>query len=482
MKPIPDKIRFRFFELCEQARDGTLTDAERADCQGLAEAWPGLLDQLSSSLVMDAELRHDARLVRDLAAAAAPPLAALARWHQAFWLTAAAACVMSGVVVWQSTRPDKNSGPPAIATLVKATGCKWAASTLPTAEGSRVSAGTYELVEGLATLKFDSGAEAVLEAPASLELIDAMNCRLRRGTLVSDVPPQAIGFTIETEKARVVDYGTRFGVRAGANCDYTVQVLTGRVEVADHAEAAVHNLVAGQNLDRGLLKQKLNPQSTPGEPNRWQPDRIINDGEGWQWLSTGYGRGKDSYIESSEQDRNFGRDAYFRVKHTSIQPHLNRKGYVAFDLSRFAGRGFENAEFTLAIAPSDLGFATLVPDSTFYIYGLTGEAADGWDETTLTSRNAPAHDPASTGRNLPDPDKTIRLGSFTIAQGVNRGNCNLRGPALTDFLNADTNGIVTFIICRETDETARSGLVHAFATKKSGSNTPPLLRVKPRGE
>jgi hypothetical protein len=48
-----------------------------------------------------------------------------------------------------------------------------------------------------------------------------------------------------------------------------------------------------------------------------------------------------------------------------------------------------------------------------------------------------------------------------------------------DFLNADTNGIVTFIICRATSETARGGLVHAFATKENGSSTPPLLRLKP---
>ncbi len=480
MKSIPDKTRFRFFELCEQARDAALTGAERAECHALAEAWPALLDQLSAALVMDAELRHDARLVRDLAAAV-PPLAVVPRRPRALWFTAAAACLMLGLLVWQNTRPDQSSGPAAIATLVKATGCKWAASTLPTAEGSRVSAGTYDLVEGLATLKFDSGAEVVLEAPATLELINAMNCRLSRGTLVSDVPPQAIGFTIDTEKARVVDYGTRFGVSAGANGEYTVQVLTGRVEVADHTEAAVHNLTAGQNLDRGLLRQKLNPQSTPGEPNRWQPDRIINDGEGWQLLSTGHGRGKDSCIDSSGQEKTFGRDAFFRVKHTTVQPNLNRKGYVAFDLSRFSGRGFESAEFTLAIAPSDLGFATLVPDSTFFVYGLTDETGDAWDETTLTARNAPAHDPAQTARNLPVPDKTRLLGSFTIAQGVNRGNCTLRGPALVDFLNADSNGIVTFIICRETDETARSGLVHAFATKESGSNTPPLLRVKPRG-
>ncbi len=479
MKPPDPNQRFRFFELCEKARDTGLTDPERGELEQLAQAHPVLLDQLSASLVMDAELRHDSRLVRDLAAAVPPPV--VVRRPVALWFTAAAACLMLGLLVAQHLHPDKPGGPLRIATLVKATGCKWAASTLPTAEGSRVSAGTYELVEGLATLKFDSGAEVVLEAPATLELIDAMNCRLRRGTLVSDVPPQAIGFTVDTAKARVVDYGTRFGVSAGANGEYTVQVLTGRVEVEDRTEAAVHNLTTGQNLDRGLLMQKVNPQSTPGEPNRWQPDRILNDGDGWQLLSTGYGRGKDSYIESSEQDKTFGRDAFFRVKHTTIQPHLNRKGYVSFDLSRFSGRGFENAEFTLAIDPSDLGFATLVPDSTFNVFGLTDEAGDTWDETTLTARNAPAHDPASADRSLPVPDKTRLLGSFTIAQGVNRGNCTLRGPALVEFLNADTNGIVTFIVCRETDETARSGLVHAFATKESGSNTPPLLRVKPRG-
>ncbi len=67
-------------------------------------------------------------------------------------------------------------------------------------------------------------------------------------------------------------------------------------------------------------------------------------------------------------------------------------------------------------------------------------------------------------------EKSRRLLSF-------RG---LKGTALTEFLNADTNGMVTLIICRVTDETARSGLVHAFATKENGSNTPPLLRVKPR--
>jgi hypothetical protein len=65
-----------------------------------------------------------------------------------------------------------------------------------------------------------------------------------------------------------------------------------------------------------------------------------------------------------------------------------------------------------------------------------------------------------------------------VDQGVSRGSRTIRGQGILDFVKQDTNGMVTFIICRETDETTRDGLVHAFATKENGSNMPPLLRVK----
>ena len=392
---------------------------------------------------------------------------------------AAAACVMLGSVLYRTLQEKPAKFPMPIATLIKTSGCKWASSTLPTAEGSRVAAGNYELVEGLATLHFDSGAQVVLEAPATLELIDSMNCRLISGTLVSDVPPSAIGFTVDTLNARVVDYGTRFGVSTGKDGKYMVQVLSGKVEVEDHTEAKLHKLTAGQNIDRGLLSQKLNPLAPPVEPSRWQPSRIVDDGEGWQMISTAYGRGKDSFIESSDTTRVDGKQAFFRVKHTTIQPQLNRKGYLGFDIASFQGKRFEKAELILSIEPSDLGFATLVPDSGFLVYGLSDESGDSWDEATMTATNAPANDLTQADRHLPVPGKTVLLGRFDIAQGVNRGNRTLSGQALVDFLNSDTNGIVTFIVCRETDETAKGGLVHAFATKENGSSTPPLLRLKP---
>lgn len=472
MKPA---IRSRFHELIEKAREAGLSDAEAPELDALATEHPGLLESLAESLVIDAELRHDARLLRDLDADPSR-VGMTSRRILPFALLVTAACALLGVFLVQ--RPPSATVP--IATLVKASACKWAASTLPTAEGSRVGPGTYELVEGLATLRFDSGAEVVLEAPATLELIDSMTCRLLRGTLVSDVPPSAIGFVVDTKRARIVDYGTRFGVSASADGDYMVQVLEGLVEVEDHGESTPHKLGAGQNLDRGLLKQKLNPQAAPAEPNRWRPDRIVNDGDGWQILSTGYGRGKDAYVESSASARNYGKEAYFRVKRSSIQAHLNRLGYLAFDLGAFKGRGFENAELSLAIEPSDLGFATLVPDSRFVAYGLTDESGDHWSETEIKGSNAPAYAPNGPAPHLPAAGRTVLLGGFGIAQGVTRGSCTLSGEALVGFLNADTNGLATIIVCRDTDETAKGGLVHAFATKENGSNTPPLLRLKPK--
>ncbi len=479
MKNAFQNKRFRFFELVEKARDTDLSDAEREEMTALATSDPTLLDALAESLLIDATLRHDSRLVRDLQAHVPPTAVLTNRRPMVTAILTAAACGMLGLLLFLNSRRQP-SGPVPIATLVKASGCKWASSTLPTAQGSRVSAGTYELVEGLATLRFDSGAEVVLEAPSSLELIDSMNCRLLRGTLVSDVPPSAIGFTVNTLKARVVDYGTRFGVSTSEDGNYMVQVLSGKVEVEDHTESKLHKLGAGENIDRGLIARKRNPQAPAGEPSLWQPDRIVNDGEGWQMISTAYGRGKDTFIETSNNPRSYGKQAVFRAKRSSVQPHLNRKAYLGFDIAGFQGKGFETAELILAIEPSDLGFATLVPDSRFLVYGLTDESGDLWDESVMNSTNAPANDVNRPDLHLPDSDKTVLLGSFEIAQGVGRGNRTLGGQALADFLNSDTNGIVTLILCRETDETAKGGLAHAFATKENGSSTPPLLRLKPK--
>ena len=59
-----------------------------------------------------------------------------------------------------------------------------------------------------------------------------MLCRLHRGTVVAKIPQQAIGFSIDTETAKLVDYGTEFGVHVAERGGGTnVLVFDGVVDV-----------------------------------------------------------------------------------------------------------------------------------------------------------------------------------------------------------------------------------------------------------
>ena len=469
MKPAD---QFRLLELSERYAD------EKLSAQEISALEAELRDNTEARTFFTKALHQRAELTFDdswhtQAAAEGKPTSKPIWWRHAI-TAAAAACVTFGIFWLQSSRDGT------VATLIRAQQCQWAGSSLPTVEGARLKPGMLDLIEGLAVLRFDSGAELVLEAPATVEVLDAMNCKLRRGTLVAEVPPQAKGFSIDTKDAKVIDWGTKFGLSAGDDGKYMVQVLEGLVEVDDKSGAATKKLEKGGKVDHGWSRSLLHPTAGDDpEPSRWQPAAVIDSGDGWQAITTAFGRGKDSYIQSSDKTAgDFGAHPFIRVKRSDRKIELNRKGYLAFDLSKFSGRPIEDAELVVTIEPSELGFASFVPDSTFAVYGVLDEAEDSWEESGLTWQHAPAHDPAQPQRNLPLAAKVKLLGKFEIAQGINRGTRKLRGKDLADFIAADTNQIATLIICRETDETADSGLVHAFATKENDTRSAPMLRVK----
>ena len=296
MNQATQATRARFLLLCEKSRDTSLSPEETGEFNALLADHPDLISLMAESLLIDAELRRDPRLLDEMkltpAKREAPrniiPMVALA----------AAACVFLGLFIFQTTR--RPATPAGVALLSKSTNCKWASSTLPTAEGSHVPAGKLELVEGLATILFDSGAEITLEAPATLEILDKMNARLVSGTLVADVPPSAIGFTIDTKDAKVVDLGTRFGLSTDDDGKYLVQVIEGLVEVGHKGEPGMVRVTEGQNLDRGLLDKKKTPEFTVSEPTRWQPDQALAQADGWNVIPTSFGSGQDTFVTSSK--------------------------------------------------------------------------------------------------------------------------------------------------------------------------------------
>jgi len=166
----------------------------------------------------------------------------------------AAACIvgLAGVAVslWLKPPGFRDVQPSAtVATLTNAVGCTWEMSQVPQL-GQGLRAGQLELTAGMAEITSANGAVVVIEAPAVLELLSPSNGFLHAGRIVVRVPPEATGFAIETQRAKLVDRGTEFGVEAGTAGQTVVQVFDGVVEadLKNDAGAKPQRLTAGQTV------------------------------------------------------------------------------------------------------------------------------------------------------------------------------------------------------------------------------------------
>lgn len=377
---------------------------------------------------------------------------------------ALAAAVVAGF--WIS-RGRQEMRPVTVATMAQSQNTKWAGSTLPTQENSKLGRGMLALVEGVATLRFDSGAMVTLEAPTRLEIVDAMNCRLLEGSVTAEVPVPAHGFTIETPDLKVVDIGTRFGVTAGAAGDSHVYVFEGEVKLEKLTGEEMRRLKQGKtfHLNSGATA------ATALEPARFQMEMAP---DGWTSIPTSFGRGKDTFVRRGTT-ANAGGQPLLMVKHTELE--LSRKNerriFLTFDLSKVNVAGLNEVQLVLDPEPSGFGFSAMVPDSKFAVYGVTDESVDAWSESGVTWDGAPG----ATDDGLV-AGSTRKLAEFWIPRGGSGGPLTVRSEELAAFLRADTNGLATFVIVRETGETDQSGLVHAFASKEHPSARPPTLRVR----
>lgn len=101
--------------------------------------------------------------------------------------------------------------------------------------------GEYELERGLMEFAFANGVTVIVEAPSRLEFRNENYMVLHSGRLSANVPPEGIGFTVETPEAEVVDYGTEFSVEANGG-ESEVHVFSGLVRV--QPKAADSGLIA----------------------------------------------------------------------------------------------------------------------------------------------------------------------------------------------------------------------------------------------
>lgn len=438
--------------------DGDLSDEDRAKLQASLESDPEAIDWLADRSLLHTNLRRTMQRRGIETSTHTQPrpslkLPVVTQSRSQLWMSVAAVLVtMLGLVFLLRPASDQT-----FATLEQTRAALWQSGELPTADGSRLGRGTLRLVEGLATLRFDSGAEVILEAPANLTLVDAMNCELIKGTAVSDIPDSALGFRIKTPSADVVDYGTRFAVSVHEDTGEThTQVMEGRVQVEYAASDRVvelktgqRNTVVGESFSEATDSAEQEPLTIPPMQVDYGPD--------WMLLETS----KDAY---TGRVRGHESMVLLYLKKAPDGSPVNRVSYLGFDLGDVNPKRIDAAELSLQFSPTGCGLASHLPDASFSVFGLVGEVPQ-WDESILNG-----HFPGNPGE--------VHLGSFVIPQGVQKGRFQIRSDALTDFLLEHAGTEITLKVVRDTKATEHGSLVHGFASRRHPILPAPTLAIR----
>jgi hypothetical protein len=171
-------------------------------------------------------------------------------------LTALAAAAL--LLAWLLPRPSRHIPGPggeavddSVAVLLQSHSAVWDKGDLPTRPGAALVPGWLHLKSGVAHIEFYSGATVILQGPADFQLIGRNEAYCARGSLRATVPPQAQGFTISSPKLDLVDRGTEFGLRVGADDKTEVHVFRGKVDLFDSPQrvaAAPRELTSGNGI------------------------------------------------------------------------------------------------------------------------------------------------------------------------------------------------------------------------------------------
>jgi len=155
----------------------------------------------------------------------------------------------------------------------------------------------------------------------------------------------------------------------------------------------------------------------------------------------------DAHVWKGATDNtNYGSSTQLQVQDFSSTSSL--LAYVRFDLSGYTPGSFTTATLDLTSATT---VGSLAIGKSFYVWGLRdSQNADGWVENTITYNNAPGLDGVVSGDGevaTLDVDTTNKADLLFTTNMVASGNTlSLSNAALLNFLNADTDGKVTFII------------------------------------
>lgn len=365
---------------------------------------------------------------------------------------AAGLLLMVGWLLPATSRPSAS-----VATLVSSEGASWV-SDLPTTIGSSLSPGVVELVTGIATLEFDSGAIVLLEAPASLEIISDMQVRLIDGSAIVDAPETAIGFIVSTDCGDATDLGTRFGVTVDAESKSTeFEVFDGEVSVNSRSLKDPIRLKTSDaiRLDEGGSSTRLSDEPDRKPTNETVDSNVVR-------------------VDTNELAATFIRGNNFRgsrypellmVKSSWKNNNYDRKSVFTIDASEANPQNFEAVRLRLNQVTSPIGFASRLPTmNVFEVYGIASADALQWSGK-------------STWQDAPSPEDGVLVAEFEIPRSQSSGECLIESERLDQFVRSNIDKPMTFVLVRKTRtiKGTERALIHAFASPSHPTRKGPTL-------
>lgn len=229
----------RLAELAERLRDDALDDAGVAELEVLLADSAAAREAFAGFAMFAAEL-HDApgRFPRPAIAGGRVRTAMIFLQARCQPLAVAAGLAVATWFAWPHLAGFAAALGAPLATVSNASGAVLLAAGERPADGTvgaAVRAGALHLRSGLIELTYPTGVVIMIESPARFDLRSATTLWLAEGNASARVPPAAVGFTIETPSASIVDLGTEFSVSAGARSS-EVHVVAGEVLVKNRGE------------------------------------------------------------------------------------------------------------------------------------------------------------------------------------------------------------------------------------------------------
>jgi hypothetical protein len=144
-----------------------------------------------------------------------------------------------------------------VATVTDSLNAEWADGAMPAGTRLVASYTPHYLKKGFVELLFDNHTEVVIEAPAEFQIIADDQIKLTYGRVFAIVPPEAIGFTVTSQRTKIIDLGTEFGVYSDRNGGLELHVLKGKTLLLPENKTGI----GGMEVTAGAAKKITSVQT-----------------------------------------------------------------------------------------------------------------------------------------------------------------------------------------------------------------------------